>query len=360
VNPPNLDRRDVLLGLGAAAGLAACGATDDADTGKIGVAVLGIGDLSLNTIIPAIQDSANCRLTGLVSSSTEKLSEVGNRFAVPASGQYLYGDLERIADNPDIDFVYVAVPNALHAEFSIRAAQAGKHVLCEKPLAVSVEQCEAMIAASAAAGKHLAVNYRFQFDPRYIEMQRFAREKVFGMATLVRASIGLPLRREDWRLSRDLSGGLLMEQGVYAVSTACDLAGEQPVEVVAYEAKSDRERFADVEESIFWSMQFPSGAVAQCATSYTVRMNELRVDAVSGYFELDPAYARTGLKGRSTAGPISGADVDLFVLQLEEFATSVRNGVAPTRGLAADGLRDVKVMSAIHEALRRGGSVRIA
>jgi glucose-fructose oxidoreductase len=292
VKPPGIDRREVLIGVGAAAGLAACGVTEDSSQAKVGVAVLGIGELALNTIIPGIQESANCRLTGLISSSIDKLRELGAQFNVPVSGQYLYDDLERIADNPDIDFVYIAVPNALHAEYSIRAARAGKHVLCEKPMAVTVEQCEAMIAASAAAGKQLAVNYRFQFDPRYLEMQRLAREEVFGMAKLYRASIGFPLPREDWRLSRDMSGGLLMEQGVYAVSTACDMAGETPVEIVAHAAKSDPERFAEVEESIYWSMQFPSGAVAQCFTSYTVRMNELRVDAVSGYFELNPAYSR--------------------------------------------------------------------
>jgi predicted dehydrogenase len=296
----------------------------------------------------------------LISSSIDKLRELGAQFNVPVSGQYLYDDLERIADNPDIDFVYIAVPNALHAEYSIRAARAGKHVLCEKPMAVTVEQCEAMIAASAAAGKQLAVNYRFQFDPRYLEMQRLAREEVFGMAKLYRASIGFPLPREDWRLSRDMSGGLLMEQGVYAVSTACDMAGETPVEIVAHAAKSDPERFAEVEESIYWSMQFPSGAVAQCFTSYTVRMNELRVDAVSGYFELNPAYSRAGLKGTSTAGPIAGDDVNLFVVHLDEFAAAVRSGETPKRGTAADGLRDVKVMTAIHEALRTGQPVRIA
>jgi predicted dehydrogenase len=252
------------------------------------------------------------------------------------------------------------VPNALHAEFAIRAARAGKHVLVEKPMALSVAQCEAMTAASAAAGKYLAVAYRVQFDPRHLEMQRLAREQVFGMPKLMRADIGFPLRRDDWRLSNDLSGGVLMEQGVYAVNAACSLTGEEPLEVVAHQAKSDLVRFANVEESVFWSMQYPSGAVAQCATSYTVRMNGLRVDAVEGYFELEPAYSSDGLRGSSTAGAIGGGSVNQIALQLDDFAACIQNGVAPVRGSAAEGLRDVRILVAIRESLRSGRSVSVA
>jgi predicted dehydrogenase len=151
-----------------------------------------------------------------------------------------------------------------------------------------------------------------------------------------------------------------MEQGVYAVNAACALAGEQPVEVVAHEAKSDAVRFADVEESVFWSMQFTSGAVAQCATSYTVRMNALRVDAVSGYFHLEPAYSSEGLRGASTAGAIEGGEVNQIALQLDEFAACIDSGVAPAHGSPAEGLRDVKVIAAIQQALRTRGAVTIA
>ena len=177
------------------------------------------------------------------------------------------------------------------------------------------------------AGKFLAVAYRLQFDPRYREMQRLALQRVFGMPKLMRADIGFPLPRDDWRLSDDLSGGVLMEQGVYGVNAACNLAGEQPVEVVAQQTKSDFARFADVEESVFWSMQFANGAVAQCAASYTIRINELRVDAVSGFMELAPAYSAEGLRGSSTAGAIGGADVNQIALQLDDFAACIENGV---------------------------------
>jgi predicted dehydrogenase len=355
----NVARRDVVLGIGAAAGLAACGRADIGGR-KRGVAVIGIGEHSLDRVIPAILDTQGCRLTALVSSGVEKLRDVGRRFGVVESSQYLYDDLERIAENPDIDFVYVAVPNALHAEFSVRAARAGKHVLVEKPMAVSVEQCERMTAACAAAGTLLAIAYRVQFDPRHLEMQRMAREQAFGMVKLMRASIGFPLRRDDWRLSDDLSGGVVLEQGVYPVNAACSLAGEPPVSVIAHEAKSDSARFANVAESVFWSMQFPSGAVAQCAASYTVRMDGLRVDAVDGYFELEPAYVLRGVRGSSSAGTIGGGSVNQIALQLDEFAACIENGVAPTRGSAAEGLRDVKVVAAIRESLRTGRSVSVA
>lgn len=351
-------RRSVLLGIGAAAGLAACGRVDIASRRR-GVAVVGIGEHSLERVIPAIFETHSCRLTGLLSSSVEKLKDIGTRFGVPVAGQYTYDDLEHIADNPDIDFVFVAVPNALHAEFAIRAAQAGKHVLVEKPMAVSSEQCEAMIEASSDAGKFLAVAYRLQFDPRYREMQRLALERVFGMPKLMRADIGFPLPRDDWRLSDDLSGGVLMEQGVYGVNAACNLAGEQPVEVMAQQTKSDFARFADVEESVFWSMQFANGAVAQCATSYTIRMNELRVDAVSGFMELAPAYSADGLRGSSTAGAIGGGDVNQIALQLDDFAACIESGVPPVHGSPAEGMRDVRVLAAIKESLRTRRPIKI-
>jgi predicted dehydrogenase len=118
-------------------------------------------------------------------------------------------------------------------------------------------------------------------------------------------------------------------------------------------------RFANIEESVFWSMQFPSGAVAQCATSYTVRMNGLRVDAVEGYFELQPAYSEDGLRGNSTAGTIGGDNGNQISRQLDEFAARIENGVAPTLGSPAEGLRDVKIITAIHESLRSGRSVSI-
>jgi len=285
---------------------------------------------------------------------------VGDRLGVPPAGRLHYDDLERIADNPDIDIVYVVVPNALHAEFAIRAAQAGKHVIVEKPMAVSVAQCEAMIAASAGAGRQLAVAYRLHFDPLHREMQRLARERAYGMAKLTRHSIGFPLRRDDWRLSDELSGGLLMEQGVYAVNSACSLAGIEPVEVNAYGAKSDHARFAEVDESVFWSMQFPDGSVAQCATSYSVRMNSMRVDAVSGHFELEPAYSTEGLRGTSTSGELEPGEANQIAAMLDAFAESIDSGAAPTRGSAAEGLRDVRILNAVEQALRSGEAVTLA
>lgn len=360
VMTPPIARRKVLLGIGAAAGIAACGKGDDLASHRRGVAVIGIGEHSLDRVIPAILESERCRLTGLVSSSVEKLRNLGGRLNVPVTGQYTYDDLERIVDNPDIAFVYVAVPNALHAEFAIRAARAGKHVLVEKPMAVSVEQCETMIAACAATGTHLAVAYRLQFDPSHRELQRLVSKQEFGITKLLRASIGFPLPRDDWRLSDELSGGVLMEQGVYAVNAACDLAGMQPVEVVAHGMKTDPERFAGTDETVFWSMQFPGGIMAQCATSYTMQMNLIRVEAMTGYGKLEPAYSTKGLRGLSSAGSFGGRDVNQIALQLDEFAACIESGIAPRYGSPTEGLRDVRIIAALKESLRENRSIKIA
>lgn len=354
----SISRRELLVGMGAAAGLAACGGGGYSGR-QLGVAVVGIGSLAQGQIIPALQESQRCRLAGLVSSRRERLLELGGRFGVAESGLYTYDDFDRVAENPDIDLVYIVVPNALHADFAIRAAGAGKHALCEKPLAVSVEQADAMMAAAAAAGTLLGVAYRLHYDPRHVEMRRLAREEVFGPVQLIQPNIGFPIG-DDWRLDPELAGGgVLIEQGVYAVNAACTLADAEPVEVVGYETKTDPQRFARVEESAFWSMQFPGGAVAHCAASYTLRMNRLWAGAASGFFELEPAYTYNRLRGTTSAGSLSGSDVNQFALQLDAFAASVQEGVPLAHGSAEEGARDVRIMAAIYESIRRGAPVRL-
>ena len=353
-------RREVLVGIGAATGIAACGSGTGDGGAKLGVAVVGIGNLSLGQIIPALQNTERCRLMGLVSSSTEKLRDVGTRYDVPASRQFTYDNFERIADDPDIEAVYIALPNALHAEYAIRAAQAGKHVFCEKPLGVSVEQCNAMIAASNAADKYLGVAYRLLFDPHHLEMIRLTREQTYGPVQIIHAEIGFPVD-DDWRLNRELAGGgALIEQGIYAVNAARNMFAEDPIQVMAHESKTDRSRFSEVEESVFWTMAFPGGGIAHCAASYTVRMNRLWAGAVNGEFGLAPAYDYDGIRGDSTGGAISYSDQDQFATQLDEFARSIQQNLPLGKISAEEGLKDVTVIRAIYESIRQGESVRLS
>jgi predicted dehydrogenase len=353
-------RRDVLIAMGGAAGLAACGTGSSPGGSGLGIAVVGLGGLSLGQVVPALQKTSYCHLAGLVSSGRDKLRDTGSRYGVPEDAQFTYDDFDRIADNPDIDAVYIALPNALHAEYAIRAAEAGKHVLCEKPLAVSADEANAMMAASSAAGTQLGVAYRLAFDPHHLELFRLGREQTFGPVQLVRADIGFPIE-DDWRLNPELAGGgVLVEQGIYAINAARNIFGEAPVSVSGHFGGSNPQRFADVEESVFWTMDFAGGGVAQCAASYTVRMDRIRAEADGGFFGLEPAYIYDGLEGDSSSGSIRFRGHNQFVAMLDAFAGRIQQDQPLGEISAEQGLLDIRIIEAIYEAVREGRPVEIA
>lgn len=208
-----------------------------------------------------------------MSSDPQKLQRWSTQYKLPENCLYSYETFDQIAYNSAVDVVYILLPNSMHSEFTVRAAHAGKHVLCEKPMEVSVEKCERMIEACQSAGKQLAIGYRCQFEPHHLEMMRLARQQVYGPVRLIEASFGFRLEgAEQWRLKSELAGGgALMDVGIYALQGARYLAGEEPIEVTAHETKSDPEKFSEVDESIFWTLKFPSGLIANCATTYLFR-----------------------------------------------------------------------------------------
>lgn len=315
----------------------------------------GVGGVAMRSVLPALKKSEYCKLAGLVDVDAGKLQAVGKKFRVPPDAQYTQETFDRIADNPAIDIVYIAVPNALHADYTVRAARAGKHVLCEKPMAVTVAQCETMIQACEQAGKLLAIAYRLHFSPHHREMLRALREEDFGRVQIIRADIGYPMKKEGgWRLKRSLAGGgVLLEQGVYPVNSARNMIAAQPVEVLGYEMKSDGQRFSEVEETVSWSMRFANDAVAHCAASYTVPANRIWAGSTSGWFELEEAYSLDDIRARSTAGDVDIRQVDQFLLQLDHFSRLIQEGKRPEPGISAeDGLKDVRIIEAIYESIR--------
>jgi predicted dehydrogenase len=280
-------------------------------------------------------------------------------YGIAARHVYSYDDMDRLRDDPEIDAVCIVTPNGLHAEQTIRAALAGKHVLCEKPMANTSAECRAMIAACGDAGVRLAVGYRCRFEPHHLECLRLAREREFGALRLIEAGFGFRIGDPgQWRLRADLAGGgALMDVGIYALQTCRSLTGEEPDLISALETKTDPQKFAEVDESIVWQMRFPSGVTASCSTSYNANgINRFRAIAERGWFGLDPAYSYNGLAGTTSRGPLTYPQIDQFAAEIDDFALCILEGRESIVS-GEEGLRDLLSIEAIYESIRGGRAV---
>ena len=334
---------------------------------KLGYALVGLGRLSTNQIAPALQKTEYSELVAIVTGSPEKAATWQTKYGIKENNTYNYRNYDQIADNPDIDVVYVVLPNSMHEEFTIRAARCGKHVLTEKPMSVSVPEARQMIAECDKAKVKLAVGYRCQFEPHHQECIRIARDKQFGEIRQIDAAFGFrfgdyplgDLRR--WRLEMEYAGGgALMDVGVYALQACRYLTGEEPVSISAREIKTDPVKFAEVDETILWSMAFPSGTVANCSTTYKFNgMNSFTAFCDKGKFGMSPAYGYGGNKGFAGNKPIEFPQMDQFAAEMDAFSKVVKeNGTSIVSG--EEGLRDMLVVEAIYKACQTGETVQVA
>lgn len=361
-------RRDIIGGLGIGAGLAAAWAAAPAFAAprRIGYAVVGLGSYATRQIMPQFANCDHSRLVALVSGTPAKLEQFGTQYDIPKTHRYSYADFDRIRDNPDIDAVYIILPNALHAEYSIRAAQAGKHVMCEKPMAVSVAECQAMIAASKKANRKLMIGYRSRFEPYNRLAIDLAQKAYVGKTQLVTSAHGFPIRPNQWRLDKPLSGGgSMMDIGIYSLNAARYLTGENPVEVTAVQStdKSDP-RFRTVEDRIAFLLRFPSGIVADCVSSYSSAHNSYRVSGTEGWIDMEPATSYVGQTMRIRKGDkteprtIPDTGKSQFVGQLDHLSQCILENRTPIVA-GEEGLADMRIIEAIYRSMKEHRPVRI-
>jgi predicted dehydrogenase len=327
---------------------------------KLGIALVGLGKYSEEELAPALTETQWCKLTAIVTGTPSKVKKWTDKYQIPQKNVYNYENFDSIAKNPDVDIVYIVLPNSMHAEYTIRAAKAGKHVICEKPMATSVADCEAMIKACKDAGKMLSIGYRLHFEPHNMSIAEFGKKKTYGKIKKITAIDSQKMEAGVWRLDKKLAGGgPVMDLGVYCVQAAIYAAGENPVSVTAKAGKkTDMERFATVEQSMDFQLDFPSGAIANCRTSYDESGNLLRVDAAEGWYELQPAYPYKGIKGKTSMGAMNLKDINQQAAQMDDFAHCVSTG-KKTRVPGEMGLRDVKVLMAIYESAKTGKKVSL-
>ena len=326
---------------------------------KLGVALVGLGMYSTGQLGPALKETKHCYLAGIVSGDQGKREKWKMEYGIPEKNIYDYKDFDSIKDNGDIDIVYVVLPNSMHAEYVIRAANANKHVICEKPMAVTTSECNQMINACSKAHVLLSIGYRLHFDPYNLEVMRLAKEKVYGSVTKITAAHGLS-KADGWRLDKKLAGGgPLMDVGIYCVNAGRYITGMEPLNVHAFEgAKRNKEKFKTIEESLTWRMEYASGIVAECSCSYSEYQNHLHVDAGKGWFEIAPAFSYGGIKGKTSDSKLELPHINQQAAQMDDFALAIIENKR-TRVPGEMGRQDVKILQAIYTSMETGQKVRL-
>jgi predicted dehydrogenase len=328
----------------------------------IGYGIVGLGRISMQHFMPAVKMSKRARITALVSGHRDKAEKMAAAYGVPGTSIYSYADYERIADNKNVDAVYIALPNSMHAEYTIRAAKAGKHVLCEKPMATTVADCRTMIEACRSAGKKLMIAYRCQYEPTNLRAIQLIRDGKLGKIQAIESANGFNIQPKEWRLDRKLAGGgPLMDVGVYSLNACRYLTGEEPNSMKAVSSVIDRDgRFEEVEENLAWSMTFPSGIVASCNTTYGANMPGFyRVHGSKGMMHVEPAFPYEGLhltaqiQGEPPIDePNAERDPAQFVREADHLAECIVHNKEP-KTAGEEGLRDMQIMMSLYESCGR-------
>jgi predicted dehydrogenase len=325
---------------------------------KIGWCIVGLGRISMDHHMPAVKLGHTGAITALVSGHREKAEKQAAKYGVPSHAIYSYENYDAIAENKDIDAVYIALPNSMHAEYTIRAAKAGKHVLCEKPMATSVDDSKAMIDACRKAGKKLMIAYRCHYEPMNLKAIEMIRNGEIGTVQAIESGNGFNIGRGEWRYNRKLAGGgPLMDVGVYSLNACRYLTGEEPHEISAYASVIDHDgRFDEVEENLSWTMKFPSGVVAACNTTYGGEMDGYyRVHGSKGVINVEPAFGYSGIHLTAEIGhqkidePVTPPDPQQFIVQADYFANCITQDKEPSAD-GEEGLRDMELMSRIYQS----------
>jgi len=309
-----------------------------------------------------------------VTGHRDKNLPVAAQMGITPEHVYTYDNFDTIKDNPEVDVIYIVLPNSMHCEYTIRAAKAGKHVLCEKPMANSVEDCQKMIDACKAANRKLMIAYRMQYEPltlKLIEMARSADKigKITKIDALCSADRNNDRYENVWRIQKPMAGGgALMDMGIYALQSTRYLSGEEPVEVNTTQYVppdgGNTGPFRDIEKNIVFDVRYPSGLIATVNSSYTIRANRTQLTAEKGDLDLNPLMNYTG--NRAFYTPKGGERQEVqytwanhFASEMDDFAQCVLQD-KKTRTPGEEGLRDMKIITAAYESARTGKPVKLA
>jgi glucose-fructose oxidoreductase len=328
---------------------------------KLGIALVGLGYYSTDLLAPALLQTSHCELKGIVTGSPEKIPVWQKRYGIKDQNVYNYENMHRIADNPDIDVIYIVLPTGLHSKYSIIAANTGKHVWCEKPMARTAQECQAIIDACKKNKVKLSIGYRMQHEPNTQTIMRFAKEKPYGPIHSLKAEAGYYEGRSNhWKQQKDMGGGALYDMGVYPLNAVRYATGEEPNMVLSARHETTRpDIYTQVDETTHFTLQFPGGAIADCSTSFGRGMNELRVDCKNGWYELRPFQAYSGIRGKTSDGTLLNKNIpNQQARQMDDDALAIKENRA-VMVPGEEGYRDIRIVEAIYESARKGKSVKL-
>lgn len=327
------------------------------------VAIMGLGSYGTR-VAEAMQSCTAAKVVGVISGTPSKIKSWQSKYNIPDKNCYNYENFDNIKNNPDIDAVYVITPNGLHKEQAIRVAKAGKHVICEKPMAINAAEAQEMIDACKTANVKLLIGYRLHFEPKTLEIVRMRMDGELGKIRFFQGLSGFTIGDPgQWRLNKQLAGGgSLMDIGIYAINGSRYMTGEEPIWVTAQETKTDTARFKDgVDETIQFQLGFPSGAVASCLSTYNMDyLDRFFVTGEKGFASLNPATGYGPIEGETSKGKLMQPHKTHQTVQMDEMAAIIFEGKKPVIPVdGEEGLKDMKIIDAIYEAIRTGKSTEI-
>ena len=333
------------------------------DEKTLRVAIMGLGSYGTR-VAEAIQSCKRVKLVGVISGTPSKVVKWREKYGIPEKNCYNYENFDAIKDNPDIDAVYVITPNALHKDEVIRVAKAGKHAICEKPMAVNAADGQAMVDACKSAGVHLLIGYRMHFEPNTLEVIRMRKSGELGNIKFFQGLSGFTIGDPtQWRLNPELSGGgAMMDIGIYSINGARYMIGEEPIWVTAQEVKTNPEKFKEgIDETITFQLGFPSGVIASCLSTYNMNnLDRFYLNGSKGWVEMQPSTGYGPIKGITNKGPLNEPIVTHQTVQMDEMAAIIFDGKKPEVPVnGEEGVKDMKIIDAIFKAAKTGEKVSL-
>lgn len=320
------------------------------------VVLMGLGSYA-NRVAKAMETCTRAKLVGVISGTPSKIEEWKKQYNLPEKNCYTYENYSEIESNDDIDAVYIITPNSLHCEQTLKVAQAGKHVICEKPMAINAKEARQMVDACKMAGVQLLIGYRMHFEPKTLEAIHLRSSGQLGTPLFFQGLSGFRIGDpKQWRLNKKLAGGgAMMDIGIYSINGARYMLGEEPIWVTAQETKTDPIKFKEgVDETIQFQMGFASGAVASCLSTYSMNdLDRFYLNGTNGFVEMKPSTGYGPIQGRSHLGSLTAAVVTHQTVQMDAMAGIILQNETPLVPVDGnEGLKDMIIIDAVYEAVK--------